>query len=167
MTTEENFLKNGYTPISISNDETIYKRYDPYQDCTFYQEKILWGLDDNVIESYFVEQGDNLTYHRLKLYYKGSSWIFFTKAIIINDSGDRMEFSFDSWDMNRKVRDGGYVSESIDKIIDENTVSQLLIILKNSNGIINIRLSGKDGSRDYQISNDEINGLINILSFKG
>ena len=100
------------------------------------------------------------TYLRLLFKYYGSTWIFFTTAIIINEEGDKLSWTFKSYDKNTEVVSTN-VQESIDVSFSEPNITNLLDLFKGEN--VRLRLYGEQYYKEYSLNEDYINALIEII----
>jgi hypothetical protein len=90
-------------------------RYDEFNKISFIESSHLNynGLGGGHWHLY-IAVSENSKVLRLNLGYSGSGWIFFDKAILINDQGNNIQYTFNQSDLKRKVRYGGSVGESVD-----------------------------------------------------
>ena len=148
----------GYSPISNQKDESLYIKYDEFKDVSFIRHKYFFRIRaDQPIEIYEVKNS-NL---RIVFKYSGSDWIFFEKAILINSSGNKIEFNFKTYDKITDVRSGGTVHESIDLYLSDSEAQELLSILSVP-GNKKVRLSGKY-YKDYILYNNKLIALKEII----
>ena len=108
--------------------------------------------DPKKIEEYQVklkEATPSGKYLRLQFEYNSSSWIFFDNGTIINQNGDKMEWSMKSYDKKTDVHSGGMVYESYDVKLSESEAKELYDLLTIT-GVCKFRLSGKY-YKDYVI----------------
>lgn len=148
-------IPTGYTPISTTEIEMVYKKYDEFKDVTFYRHKVFFGTSP--IEIYIVE--GKTTYPRIVFKYFGSDWIFFETATLINSKGTRVIFSFKSYDKTTDVLPGGSVRECIDEILPDSQARKILNLINSNEGEIKLRLTGKY-YKDYILSDLNIKGLV-------
>jgi hypothetical protein len=152
------FVPEGYTPVSTTENEMIYKRYDEFKDVAFYRHKTFFG--SSPIEVYIVE--GTSTYPRIVFEYYGSSWIFFETATLVGSDGQRISFTFKSYDKTTDVLSGGSVKERIDIVLDEARAEQILRMISTSEEI-KLRLSGKY-YKDFSLPEDVVNAIKDILT---
>lgn len=152
------YIPDGYDPISTVENEMIYKRYDEFKDVSFYRHKTFFH--SSPIEIYIVES--TKTYPRILFKYYGSSWIFFETATLVGSNGQRVLFSFKSYDKITDVLSGGSVKESVDIVLDELKAEQILLMVSTSEEI-KLRLSGKY-YKDSVIPDDVVNAIKDILT---
>lgn len=149
-------IPKGYKPVSEKKDENLYVRYDEFKGVSFTRHKLFFR-DDTPIEIYQVN--DNLL--RVVFTYRGQDWIFFTSATIINSSGEKVSFSFKSYEKETDVLTGGSVFESIDIVLTDSEAKKLLEILSDPT-TKKIRLSGSY-YKDYTLMDNKVLALQEII----
>ena len=154
-------LPAGYKPIDSSQNQQIYRRYDEFKNVSFYKHKAFWSLLPTPIEVYVGE--DDSKYMRLIFRYKGSDWIFFDNTTVINSEGDKMSFSFETYDKTTDVGYGGYVTESIDLSLSRSRAIELLDLV-TTNGEVKVRMSG-EYYRDYIISKNQVEAIRQMINY--
>ena len=135
-------IPTGYSPISNSKEEMIYKSYDEFK------------------EIYIVDSSS--PFLRIEFTYYGSDWIFFESATIINSEGSSVNFRFKSYDKESDVLYSGRVKEYIDVVLTDNKAIPMFNLIKYNRGEIKVRLSGKRNA-DYVLNESQIRGLKDIL----
>lgn len=152
-------IPTGYSPISNSKEEMIYKRYDEFKDISFYRHKAFFK--SSPIEIYFVESSS--PFLRIEFTYYGSDWIFFESATIINSENSRVNIRFKSYDKDMDVLYSGNVMESIDKPLTDNDAMLILNLINDNKGEVKVRLSGKRNA-DYALNESQVKGLKDMLN---
>jgi len=162
-------IPKGYSPISQSNNELIYKQVDHIDNKTVYRHKNFFqafhdsdGKMLSPIEIYIIE-AYGVKFLRAEFQYTGLGWIFFDRATIVNSVGQRMVFSFNTLEKTTRVWSGSTVKESIDEFLPIDKARELSQILNNNAGEINVRLSGQY-REDYTLSEKHIIGLKSMLA---
>jgi hypothetical protein len=153
-----------YKPVS--DNSKMYMYADDYQHTTFYRYELTNMPDFDITGSYFysyIGKESNKKYFHLVLIYGSSKWIFFTRAILLNDKKETLTYNFNDFQMDRKVTQSGLVLEQIDFTINREKIQQLQNFLSISS-IINIRLSGQDID-EFEISNEQRIGFIETIKF--
>lgn len=151
-------IPTGYSPISNSKEEKIYKSYDEFKDISFYRHKVFFKFSP--IEIYIVDSSS--PFLRIEFTYYGSDWIFFESATIINSEGSSVNFRFKSYDKESDVLYSGRVKEYIDVVLTDNKAIPMSNLIKYNRGEIKVRLSGKRNA-DYVLNESQIRGLKDIL----
>lgn len=152
-------IPTGYLPVSNSENEMIYKKYNEFKNISFYRHKAFFRTSP--IEIYIGES--ETTYLRIKFKYSGSGWIFFETATIINSEGSKVNFSFNSYDKETDVLSGNSVIEYIDESLSDYRAKEILNLINTNVGVIKVRLSGKY-YKDYILTESQINGLKEMLN---
>jgi len=156
----------------ISENSNIYEYYDEFKNVRFYHYKYFFPSSNPIslikyspIEVYLVKEPEK-KYLRIIFRYRGSEWIFFEKAYLVNSEGDRLIFSFKQYNKTTEVISGVEVREEIDKVLPVNKAKELLSLIGNNKGEIKLRLSGRKYYKEYILTEKQINGLIEIISFE-
>ena len=115
-----------------------------------------------------LEDGNSL---RLRATFNGSRWIFFNRAILINDQGGNIQYNFNTSDINRTVISGNHVRERVDVPFsaylmgihtEAEKIKELRQFLNGTN--IRLRLSG-ESYREYNISDRFVTALKDIITY--
>jgi hypothetical protein len=173
------FIPNNYKPISLNENENIYKTYDEFNKITFYQHKELFPniekysmLEDKHSRTdrtgfspiaIYIGQKQNIKSIHIVLTHTGDSWIFFTNAILVNDKSDTIEWNFNPFKMNREIWGHG-IKESIDFVENIDTKSKFYIFLTKSKNV-KIKFSGDNHSVIYHLSNEQTVALIDLINY--
>jgi len=152
-------IPSGYTQYGTETSN-LYIRNDEFKNVSFIQHKYFFNIFIDHPISVYIAKTQSAKLLRAVFSYDGSDWIFFENAIIINNSGERLARTFKSYDKNTDVGSGGHVYESIDIVLTDAEVSQLMKLLEAGN--VKIRLSGKY-YKEYSLNEDYINALMEIL----
>ena len=152
-------IPTGYLPVSNSENEMVYKKHNEFKDISFYRHKAFFS--PSPIEIYIGE--GKLTYLRTKFKYRGSDWIFFENATIINSESSKVKISFNSYDKETDVLSGSSVVEYIDESLSDYKAKEILNLINSNVDVIKVRLSGKY-YKDYVLNESQINGLKEILN---
>jgi hypothetical protein len=154
-------IPSGYTQYN-ADTSNIFIRNDEFKNVSFIQHKYFFNifLDQPLI--IYIAKNQNTKFVRAKFSYDGSDWIFFEDAIIVNSNGERMSWTFKSYEKNTDIGSGGHVYENIDIVLSADEVSKLIKLIGGNN--VKIRLSGKY-YKEYSLDADYINALREILEF--
>ena len=159
-------IPKGYSPISKDENGKIYKKYDEFKQISFYKHKnfcYIGGLYYNRVIEIYIGENDNNKYLRMRFVYWGPSWIFFENATLINAVGNKIEFSFNSFDKKTDVLSAGRVEESIDFRLSDDKANNILDII-SLNRELRLRLSGTY-YQDYRLTKIQIKGIEEILNY--
>ena len=157
------YLKALWTfDLSKEKNGNFIIKNDEFKGVHFINHNYFSNLSssDIPIKIYIGVQEKN-TYLRLLFKYYGSTWIFFTTSIIINDEGDKLTWSFKSYDKKTEVVSTS-VQESIDVSLSEPNIAKLLDLLKGEN--VRLRLYGEQYYKEYSLNKDYTNALIEIIN---
>jgi hypothetical protein len=167
--------------------------HDEFRNISFVQSVTLnGGFSSSPLELYIGinESGKIL---RFRATYNGNGWIFFDNAILINDQGGNIQYTFDRSQLDRDVISGGNVRESVDiafstfvnadgelaqlaaKVGEDTTASlgigkhsdpeKIKNLLELLNGTnVRLRLSG-DKYQEYKISDVHLVALKNVIGY--
>lgn len=149
-------IPKGYKPVSNEKNESFYVNHDEFKGTSFIRHKFFFS-DDKPIEIYQVK--DNFL--RVVFTYRGSDWIFFRTATIINSAGEKMSFAFESHKKTTEVLSGGNVFETVDIVLSDSEAKKLLAIL-NDSGEKKVRLSGKY-YKDYTLYDKKVLALRDVI----
>jgi len=100
-------------------------------------------------------------YLRCVFIYRGSSWIFFDKIIILNQDGNKMEWRMKSYDKKSNVS-SGIVSEEYDVLLTEDEAKKLYDFVSSS-GTVKMRFSGKY-YEDHVLSSNQRVAIIKLIN---
>lgn len=139
----------------------LKKEYDDVSGNTWYYNPYFTHYNNrNYTSIYIGKRKYGKPWLRLKMSYKGDSWIFFEKAYLSYD-GNTMEIPFDRYD-NYKSDNSGYgVWEWIDVGVDDSILAFLRKMVKGKE--VKMRLSGKY-TNTRKLSSNEIKGIEDVLS---
>ncbi|MGD1832519.1 MAG: hypothetical protein ACPKOP_04150 [Sphaerochaetaceae bacterium] len=150
----------GYTRVDKSiTDADIYYEYDNYTRATYYHHKSLtWFFADY---EFYLSESRGLVAPRIKVYYSGSTWKFFSSVIFINDQGDR--FSYSPVGKDEHVSDSGTVHEIADDYLNENELRAFEKVISGTG--VRYSLSGRGPRKEYKLSRSEINATREMIEF--
>jgi hypothetical protein len=154
----------GYKAITSFPNEKILKKYDNFRNITFYKHKAfteIGSINYSPIEIYVIES-QSATYMRLKFLYRGSNWIFFENAYIVNSEQERMSFYFRPDNLKSDVISGNSLRELADIRLSDDKAKELINIINGNN--VKLRLSGEK-YREYSLRKRQIKGLQEIYDF--
>jgi len=174
-------VPSGYVKISNDPNEKIYKKYDEFNQVTYYQHYALFNaISNSSINVYIVERNSNSQaiedsraklekilldttiddsqkslisnildlpiptnnqYLRCEFIYEAGSWIFFDKVVILNQDGEKMEWTMKSYDKDTYVN-SGIVREEYDVMLTDIDAKKLYDFVSSS-GTVKMRFSGK------------------------
>ena len=152
----------NYTAANIEGYPGIHKKNNEYEDVTFYRDKAFFTVYPSPIEVYMGRKGgDDYLIARFK--YRGSDWIFFDDFTMLNSEGDKIKYTFKSYDSNRRVV-GSDVVESYEKDISVSEAQKILDFINKGDGVIKVRLLG-DYHKDIVMRESHVSGLKEILNY--
>lgn len=145
------------------SEENIFKSnmvedYDEFKKTSFIKNK---KIDNQVPVDIYIGKNEENKWLRIRFRYRGSDWIFFEKATIINSDGATITWNINTWDKNTDVLSNGNVYESIDLQLTDTRREELYSLLQG-NGV-KIRLIGKY-YKDYEIKTDYVLSLLEVLN---
>jgi hypothetical protein len=144
-------IPSGYMPVSQNENETIYQRYDEFQQVSFIQHRQFFK--SNPIGIYIVKA--NKPYTRITFDYKGENWIFFKRAVLINSEGVVFKLDVKRYDKKTDVS-SPYVYESYDKFLPKAKLLELRKVVTGEN--VRLRLSG-ERVKEYNIKPVQLSAL--------
>ncbi len=152
-------VPQGYKPLKEKS--LVYTKYNEFKKFTVYSHKNLFG---NYIKIYLLDKESfNEPLYRIKFIYRGSDWIFFNSATLINTDGEDIRFTISRTDKDTEVLSGGNVYEDSDIVLSMSERKKLLKLLNSKS--VKLRLSGKY-YKDYQLNKSTKQGLIEMLTFQ-
>jgi hypothetical protein len=181
----EESISSDWPDLRISRDE--------FRNISFIESAILnGGFLSSPLELYIGISESTKTL-RLRVTYYGSEWIFFEEAILINDQGGNLQYTFDIFKLDRDVLSGSKVRETVDvafssfiyensepgelsekagenataisQIGQHSSVQKIKDLLELLNGTnVRLRLTG-DKYQDYKISNAHLVALRNMIVY--
>lgn len=133
---------SGCESLNLSDNPTmlgnrIYETYDVINDVNFIDYKIQYDVPVRVYIG--THKGQN-KWLRAVFEYNGDEWVFFNKAYIYDDMGDKIEFHFNYFDIDHKV-EYGRVKEKIDVEFPSDQLPMFEKILNNG---LKVRFVGKN-----------------------
>lgn len=99
----------------------------------------------------------------LRCQYYGSGWIFFNRMVWLNDLGEKIEFNFESKQLNRQVGSGGYVYETGTIDLDYKQIEDLKLFLGKSSKV-DVRFVG-DKYYDTVFKEKKIRAALDMVEF--
>ncbi len=153
---------HGFEPYNANPNQVFYTRHDKFTGITYYRHRdllsaVMYYYDPNV-EVYFIKQG-NINTGRVVFQFFGSEWIFMDQAILVNDQGDRAQFTFS--DTKQEVLSGGMVLETADLFLSAEQITAISTVM-NGTGV-QIQLSGEKRA-EYTLSEKHQRGNITMLA---
>ena len=150
-------IPDGYE--QIESRPTMYERFDEFQNVTWIFNEQMFSNKNSTV---YIGKTKDKIWMRIKFIYSGSDWIFFENATFVNQQGKRLSFKFNSWDKKTEVKDG-YVKESIDILISDSEIQNLLELYEGTN--VRLRLSGEK-YKEYEINDmDFVQGIKETINF--
>ena len=130
----------GYTDLGNG----VYEKYDPFSEATVYNSQSSVDLysEVNTYISIINDGKHEFTYLNFK--YRGSDWIFFDNATLINNYGGNLSYDCDDTDREVVTGSGVSVRETGYAVLDEKEKQELLDFINQAeDGVINMQLRGK------------------------
>ena len=115
-------------------------------------------LISNILD---IPKPTNNKYLRCVFIYRGSSWIFFDKVVILNQDGEKMEWTMKSYDKKTNVN-SGIVREEYDVLLTYSDAKKLYDFVSSS-GTVKLRYSGKY-YEDYVLSTNQKAAIIKLIN---
>ncbi len=135
--------RHGFVPLEQFPDGAIYGRHDAFTNVTYYRHKeFLPGAMKGIspAEVYITRTASGLN-PRIIFTYVGNGWLFMSRAILANGTGNNIRFGFNDWDVKREVLSGGYVKETWQTTITTARAVELLAFFET--GTPSVQLSGE------------------------
>lgn len=137
----------------------LKKEYDDVSGITWYYQPYFIHYNNTNLTSIYIGDNGSRQWLRLKMSYKGDSWIFFERSYLSYD-GITKEIPFDKYD-DKKTENDTDVWEWIDVSVTNDVENFLRDFAKSKNA--KMRLSGKY-TRTRNLTWNERQGIIDVLN---
>lgn len=156
----DQYVPNGYEQLN-SEHQDVYISTDEFRQISFIRHKKFFHFfSENDPFEIYVAKTENYKSIRVKYYYSGSDWIFFDRAILVNDEGKRFVQTINTYKKTTKVLYDGHVLEYIDIALSNNAIDNLKEVLSGTN--VRIKFYG-EYSKEYDFNKTYVNALREML----
>ena len=159
-------LPDGYKPLSKSPNEKFYKKYDKFNDITFYEHKESFKYSDGIIVpvSLYVSKDIKGKYLFLLFQYMDrTKWLFFNEIIFLNDLGKKLKYEIPKNEKEERINRGGGVYESYNLHLNKETAKIFYDYITTSLKI-EFRFQGKY-YKEFIMTEDQHTAIIETYEF--
>ncbi len=153
----------GYKPISSSPGEVFYSRHDDFSNVSKIRHKSFINSRkwmNPPLEVYLLKDGENYNL-KMKLEYRGSSWIFFNRATLLNQDGQTVVYDINPGEVSRNILRSGMLVETADFRLLSTHAEELLSLVGSET--LRLQLRGESAS-EYNLTMQDSQGIKDVVN---